>query len=136
MKAKVWHAGAVLGLALAIGLATACSRGASDAQLAGQVQGKIATDSLVQSRQFTVQAANGVVTLSGSVNNEAERSAAANDAAQIPGVKTVVNNLEVAPPAVAQTPAPATAPAPEPAPEPVRHRAAAPRPKVERTARV
>ena len=132
MKAKFSRAGIVVALALATGLTVACSRGVSDAQLAGQVQGKIATDSLVQSRQFTVQAANGVVTLAGSVNNEAERSAAANDAAQIPGVKTVVNNLEVTPPAVAQTPAPA----PEPAPEPVRHRAAAPRPKVERTARV
>lgn len=134
MKAKFSRAGIVVALAVAAGLTVACSRGVSDAQLAGQVQGKIATDSLVQSRQFTVQAANGVVTLAGSVNNEAERAAAANDAAQIPGVKTVVNNLEVAPPAVAQTPAPA--PAPEPAPEPVRHRAAAPRPKVERTARM
>ncbi len=136
MKAKFSHAGIVVALALAAGLTVACSRGVSDAQLAGQVQSKIAADSLVQSRQFSVQAANGVVTLSGSVNNEAERSAAANDAAQIPGVKTVVNNLEVAPPAVAQTPAPAAAPAPEPAPEPARHKAASSRPKVERTARV
>jgi hypothetical protein len=38
-----------------------------------------------------------VVTLTGTVANDAARNAAANDAAQIEGVKTVVNNLQVAP---------------------------------------
>ena len=38
-----------------------------------------------------------MVTLSGTVGNEFDRTAAGGDAAQIAGVKTVVNNLQVAP---------------------------------------
>src|SRR5258707_113658 len=67
----------------------------SDAQIAGDVQGKINGDSAVPTKQITIQAANGVVTLTGMVASESERAAAANDAAQIRGVKTVVNNLQV-----------------------------------------
>ncbi len=81
-------------LALLIG--TACNKSAatrSDAQVASDVQSKIFSDPNVQSRQISVQSANGVVTLSGSVNSDAERTAAAADAAGIDGVKTVVNNL-------------------------------------------
>ena len=116
MKAKYSWSVMLLVLVVALGLTVACSRAVSDAQLTSQVQGKIAADRNVQSRQITVQAANGVVILSGNVSSEMERSAAAGDAAQIDGVKTVVNNLTVAAPAVAQE----AAPAPEPAPEPVR----------------
>ena len=81
-------------LALLIG--TACNKSAAtrdDAKVASDVQSKIFSDPNVQSRQISVQSANGVVTLSGSVNSDAERTAAAQDAAAIDGVKTVVNNL-------------------------------------------
>lgn len=81
-------------LALLIG--TACNKSAatrSDAQVASDVQSKIFSDPNVQSRQISVQSANGVVTLTGSANSDAERAAAAQDAAMIDGVKTVVNNL-------------------------------------------
>ena len=92
-------------LVLLIG--TACNKSAatrSDAQVASDVQSKIFSDANVQSRQISVQSANGVVTLSGNVNSDAERTAAAQDAAAIDGVKTVVNNLttqtaQVQPPA-------------------------------------
>jgi hypothetical protein len=66
----------------------------SDAQVASDVQTKIYSDAAIQSRGISVQAANGVVTLSGNVNNDAERGAAANDAAAVDGVRTVVNNLQ------------------------------------------
>lgn len=129
MKAKASLSFTVLAVLLALTLAVGCTRAVNDAQIANQVQSKIAADGNIQSKQVNVQSANGVVTLSGSVGNEMERAAAANDAAQVTGVKTVVNNLQVATPQVAQESAPATqeaAPAEQPAPEPER-RAAAPR---------
>jgi len=88
----------------------------TDAQVASDVQSKIYSDAAVQSRTIAVQASNGIVTLNGNVANDAERGAAANDAAAVNGVKTVVNNLQVQqaqatpPPAVAEQPAPAPAP--------------------------
>src|SRR3974390_2955366 len=65
----------------------------TDAQVAGDVQSKIYSDAAIDSRTISVQANTGVVILSGNVSSDAERSAAANDAATVNGVKTVVNNL-------------------------------------------
>jgi len=80
-------------------LAASCSRvgSRSDAQVASDVQNKINGDSSIPDKQLNINANNGVVTLTGTVASDAARNAAANDAAQIEGVKTVVNNLEVAP---------------------------------------
>lgn len=80
-------------------LAASCSRVGShtDAQVASDVQNKINGDSSIPDKQLNINANNGVVTLTGTVATDAARNAAANDAAQIEGVKTVVNNLEVAP---------------------------------------
>ncbi len=80
-------------------LAVGCSRlgSRSDAQVASDVQNKINGDSSVPDKQVTINANNGTVTLSGSVSSEAAREAAANDAAQIDGVKKVVNDIQVAP---------------------------------------
>jgi len=82
-----------LGLALSVGCSHKPER--TDAQVASDVQTRIYSDSGIQSRQISVQAGNGVVTLSGDVNSDAERTAAANDAGGIDGVKTVINNLQV-----------------------------------------
>ena len=84
----------------------------SDAEIAAEIQGKVGADQAVQNKQIAVQAAKGVVTLSGAVASEEERSAAAADAASVAGVRTVVNNLSVAPPepgpqAAVEQPAPA-----------------------------
>jgi len=80
-------------------VAAGCNHGSSsprpDAQIATDVQNKINSDGGVPDKQVTINANNGVVTLSGSVSSDAARNAAANDAAQVEGVKTVVNNLEV-----------------------------------------
>ena len=67
----------------------------TDAQVATAVQSKIYSDSQIQSRQIGVQAADGVVTLTGDVSSDNERAAAAGDASGVEGVKTVVNNLQV-----------------------------------------
>jgi hypothetical protein len=111
-------------LAMLAGLA-GCASKPNDQQIGQAVQGKIYADSSITSRQIDATAANGVVTLNGAVANDAERQAAASDAAQVSGVKTVVNNLTVA-----ASPAP-TAPEPKPAaaatPLPARPAASAPR---------
>ena len=100
---------------LALALASGCSRAHNDAQVANEVQGKIYADSNVPTKQITVASSNGIVTLSGNVSSDAERQAAAADAAQVAGVKTVVNNLQVSPPAAAEA-----TPEPEPQQEPSR----------------
>ena len=84
---------------IAMALLAGCSRIGShtDAQVASDVQNKINGDSNIPDKQLNINANNGVVTLTGTVASDAARSAAANDAAQVEGVKTVVNNLEVAP---------------------------------------
>ncbi|HEY7404049.1 MAG TPA: BON domain-containing protein [Candidatus Angelobacter sp.] len=93
MKRNLW----VVLMALAL-FAVGCSRvgSHSDAQVASDVQNKINGDNNVPDKQVIVSATNGVVTLSGTVSSDAVRNAAANDAAQVDGVKTVVNNLQVA----------------------------------------
>src|SRR6184192_1601807 len=111
---------AALSLLLGVGLIAGCSRSRDDAQVASDVQGKINADSNIQNKQITVNANKGVVTLSGSVNNDLERSSAANDASQVDGVKTVVNNLELSNagfPAAAPAEQPSSA-INEPAPRP------------------
>ena len=109
----------VIWLVLLLSLAVGCNR-APDAKLVSGVQSQIQADQSITSRhQIAVQASDGVVTLSGTVASDAERSLAAIDAAKVAGVKTVVNNLQFSPPAVAQTRPPVEeAPAtPAPAPE-------------------
>jgi hypothetical protein len=112
MKAKLSLYASVVLMIVALGL-SACTRARSDSQIATDVQGKIAADSNLPNKNITVQSANGVVTLSGNVGSDVERSAAANDAAQIPGVKTVVNNLQVNSAAATPQPQPAAEQQPE-----------------------
>lgn len=104
MKANLYRAVPILCLVLALSFALACNKSRSDAQIATDVQGKILNDAAIQTKTVGVQAAGGVVTLTGSVASDAERAAAANDAAQVEGVKTVVNNIEVGAQQAQQTP--------------------------------
>lgn len=70
-----------------------CSSKPTDAQLAASVQKKIAADPALQGQQIAVSANQGTVTLTGDVNGQGSRELASNDAAQVKGVKTVVNDL-------------------------------------------
>ena len=112
-----------LGAAL---IASGCNKFAArtDSQVASDVQAKINSDANIQSKQITVAANNGVVTLSGNVANDLERTAAANDAGQVEGVKTVLNNLVSAPASAMTMPMPEPAPAPAPRPAAARPRPA------------
>ncbi len=126
MKAKSSFAVSAALLLLALSLSVACSRSKApnDAQILGQVQTQLSSNSNLQGKQIQVQSSNGVVTLSGTVSSDFERTAAASDAAQVEGVRTVVNNLQVEQQAEAPAPPPETAEAPPPAPAPEpRHRA-------------
>ena len=106
-------------LLIAFSIAAGCSRAPNDAQIANHIPAKIKADPGLQGKQLAVQSANGSVTLSGVVDNHAQREAAARYASSEPGVKQVVNNLEVAP----STPAESAQTAPPPAeePKPVSH---------------
>ena len=73
----------------------ACARKPGDAQISSQIQSKFSQDSGLAAKQLTVQASGGVVTLSGFVDDEAQRQAASRQAASVDGVKEVINNLEV-----------------------------------------
>src|SRR5262249_2846912 len=97
MKAKI-SLGSILAIVLAFAMVGigGCSRERTDAQVAGDVQTKISADPGLAGRQISINANKGVVTLTGTVQSDAERSAASNDASQVEGVKQVLNNLEVA----------------------------------------
>lgn len=93
MNRHFWVALVCLAL-VAMGCNKSSSR--SDSQIASDIQNKIFSDSNVPDKQITINSNKGVVTLTGTVSTDAARTAAAGDAAQVDGVKTVVNNLEVA----------------------------------------
>src|ERR1700721_3572172 len=69
----------------------------NDQQTGSDIQGKITAESALSGQNIQVAVANGVATLTGKVDNDASRSLAAADSALIDGVRTVVNNLVVAP---------------------------------------
>ncbi len=90
-------------------LSVGCSKTPDDAAIVNQVQSKIASDPSFAGRSINVQSNNGVVTLNGAVTDEFQRQTAGNYAGSVGGVKTVVNNLAVAPPAAAIPSRPAAA---------------------------
>lgn len=83
----------VLAAILMVGVG--CAKKSDDAKTSSDIQNKFSQDSGLSSKQVTVQANNGVVTLSGNVDDTAQRDTAGRLAAQEPGVKTVINNLQV-----------------------------------------
>ena len=85
----------IFALAIILGLAVGCAKKADDAKISSDIQTKFSQDSGLSTKQLSVQSANGVVTLSGNVDNDAQREAASRQAASTPGVKEVVNNLRV-----------------------------------------
>jgi outer membrane biosynthesis protein TonB len=133
MKARASAYLTTLVFLLVMGITVGCAKAPNDAQITSDVQSKINGDSGLQGKQLGVQSENGTVTLSGIVDNEAQREAAARYASAIPGVKQVVNNLQATPPpppapvetAQAPPPEPVQESKPTPAPKPrVKHRPA------------
>jgi hypothetical protein len=87
----------IIGLLLAVilGIGVGCAKKPDDTKISSEIQNKFSQDSGLGSKQLAVKAESGVVTLSGTVDNDAQREAAGKQAASIVGVKTVINNLEV-----------------------------------------
>jgi len=81
-----------------------------DASLTAALQTRLTSDDALKSEPINSSVQDKVATLNGTVSSEAARSLAAADAAQVAGIKTVVNNLSV------QTPPPIVAAATPPAP--------------------
>jgi hypothetical protein len=115
MKTKLSLFSAVL-LLLVLGVAAGCSKAPNDAQITSDIQNKINADSGLQGKQIGVQSDKGTVTLSGAVDSDAQKDAAARYASSEAGVKQVVNNLTVATAQAAPPPA-MEQPAPEPKPQ-------------------
>jgi hypothetical protein len=102
--------------AVILGIGVGCAKKPDDTKISSEIQSKFSQDSGLGSKQLAVKADGGVVTLSGTVDNDAQREAAGKQAASVAGVKTVINNLEVSnigkPSAIAEmTPPAAAAPA-------------------------
>ncbi len=105
-------------LAMTLSLELGCSKKADDASISRDIQSKFSQDSGLSSKQLTVQSADGVVTLSGTVDNDAQREAASKQAASVAGVKQVLNNLTVGTAATAAAqPSPADLQAASPSPQ-------------------
>jgi hypothetical protein len=77
-----------------------------DQQIGTDIQAKITGESALTGQNIHVTVANGVATLNGKVDNDASRALAAADSATIDGVRTVVNNLVVAPVRAVKPPPP------------------------------
>ena len=117
MKARfsLYVTAVVLVAILTVGVG--CTKAPNDAQLASDIQNRLVSDSGLQGKQLGVKAENGTVTLTGTVDNDAQREAAARYASAEPGVKQVINNLQVAaPPAETAQAAPVEEAKPSPAP--------------------
>jgi hypothetical protein len=100
-----------LSLALALAGCKSTSPASSSDSLNQQVQSRLASDPNLSGQLVQASVADGIVTLSGSVTSDTTRTIVSGDVAQVPGVKTVVDNLVVQAP-----PASATAVVPPPPP--------------------
>ena len=77
MKARLSFYLSALVLLTIVSATLGCSKAPTDEQIATDVQNKLNTDSGLQGKQLIVQADKGSVTLSGEVDNNAQRDAAA-----------------------------------------------------------
>jgi hyperosmotically inducible protein len=100
---KVWIGGAagVMGLLMLIGCAATSSResigeSSEDAAITAKVKSSFQADPLVSASAISVQTSQGIVHLSGTVNNEQERYRAIQLVQGVAGVREIiVRNLVV-----------------------------------------
>lgn len=100
-------------LAVACGCRNQAPAPRTDQQIAADIQSRIKGESALSGQNIQVSVVDGIATLSGVAADNASRALAAADSALVAGVKTVVNNLTVQPPAQAVAsvaPAPSVAP--------------------------
>jgi BON domain len=103
----------ILLLALAAGgVAYATGMARTDPEIVSEIESKIQLDSGLHGKAITVQSADRVVTLAGTVDNGIQHTAAVQQASGVRGVKQLIDQIQVVPPA---PPAPKIAPAKAPA---------------------
>lgn len=88
----------------------------SDQDIANDIQNRINAESALAGQNIQVSVNNGMATLNGNAQNDASRALASADAGAVTGVRTVINNLTVAPQRAERE-------APAPQPERRRHEA-------------
>ncbi len=82
-------------LVLPVGAQTARKSAPSDSEILGQVQKTFHDEHAFIGSSILPSVNHGVVTLSGNVRSEAEKTLASSELAGIDGVKTVLNNLNI-----------------------------------------
>lgn len=87
----------ILSTVLLAALLSGCNRGPSDDTLTQNVRAKISADAALATEVINVNTLSGVVTLSGTVKSEAEKSRAEQLARSVEGVKQVTNSLTARP---------------------------------------
>jgi hypothetical protein len=103
----------ILLLALAAGgVAYATGMARTDPEIVSEIEGKFQLDSGLHGKTITVQSADRVVTLAGTVDNGIQHTAAVQEASGVRGVKQLIDQVQVQPPA---PPAPKVVPAKAPA---------------------
>jgi hypothetical protein len=87
-------------------MATPAPAPRSDQEIANDIQSRIDAESALNGQNIKVNVNAGTATLNGSVNNDAARALAAADSGAATGVRTVINNLTVAPQRAERQPPP------------------------------
>ncbi len=88
------------------GTAASAQSSSSDGDLQAAVANALTHDAMLKNQPVTAYTANGVVTLSGTVETEQQRQEAETVAANVPGVSGIQNNITVTGDQSAQAPAP------------------------------
>jgi hyperosmotically inducible protein len=91
---KAREAGAKVGETVAVGAAQA-QDALTDGALTAKIKSKMALDDTVKALSIDVDTDDGVVTLSGSVNSQAEKTKAVLLARETDGVKSVLDRLVI-----------------------------------------
>ena len=84
-----------MALILLVSACLAADKPVSDDSIYDKVRINLAIDIDVKGGNLTVEVKDGVVTLTGNVENQAQKDKAAHIAKKVKGVKKVINNIEV-----------------------------------------
>jgi len=85
----------LLALMLLASVCFAASKPITDDGIVDQVRIKLSGDAIAKGGGFTVECKNGVVTISGTAENNKQKDRAGAVAKKVKGVKSVVNNLVI-----------------------------------------
>lgn len=109
--------GLIYVLAFVVFIGVACNK-TNDSTISTDIKAKMFSDPALKSSSLDVASKDGIVTLTGTVPDEAARLAARDIAAKTPGVKQVIDSINLSSPASAAEAAPAPPLPAEPTPVP------------------